>query len=81
MSWMRLLAAVFPYPRKAEMAGTSTVWVSALAQSNTISSTGTFEQRPGCYKAVLRHFGVSGAMVRQRVSRWSGDARSIPLIR
>jgi DNA repair exonuclease SbcCD nuclease subunit len=54
--------AVFPYPRKAEMAGNEhsldETFVQQLDEFNQ-----RFEQRPGCYKLFFGHFGVAGARV------------------
>ena len=54
--------AVFPYPRKAEMAGNEhslcETFTRQLDEFNR-----RFEQRPGCYKLFFGHFGVAGARV------------------
>jgi DNA repair exonuclease SbcCD nuclease subunit len=54
--------AVFPYPRKAEMAGNEhslgETFAGQLDEFNR-----RFEQRPGCYKLFFGHFGVAGARV------------------
>jgi DNA repair exonuclease SbcCD nuclease subunit len=54
--------AVFPYPRKAEMVGDEQNlredFARRLGEFNQ-----RFEQRPGCYKLFLGHFGVAGARV------------------
>jgi DNA repair exonuclease SbcCD nuclease subunit len=54
--------AVFPYPRKAEMAGNECslgeTFARQLGEFNQ-----WFEQRPGCYKLFFGHFGVAGARV------------------
>jgi DNA repair exonuclease SbcCD nuclease subunit len=54
--------AVFPYPRKAVMAGNEhslgETFVQQLDEFNQ-----RFEQRPGCYKLFFGHFGVAGARV------------------
>jgi DNA repair exonuclease SbcCD nuclease subunit len=54
--------AVFPYPRKAEMAGNEHSLGETFAQQlNEFNRR--FEQRPGCYKLFFGHFGVAGARV------------------
>ncbi len=54
--------AVFPYPRKSEMAGNEhslgETFAGQLDEFNRC-----FEQRPGCYKLFFGHFGVAGARV------------------
>jgi DNA repair exonuclease SbcCD nuclease subunit len=54
--------AVFPYPRKAALAGDDQnlreAFVRQLDEFNR-----RFEQRPGCYKLFFGHFGVAGARV------------------
>jgi DNA repair exonuclease SbcCD nuclease subunit len=54
--------AVFPYPRKGEMAGDEQNlhedFAKQLGEFNQC-----FEQRPGCYKLFFGHFGVAGARV------------------
>jgi DNA repair exonuclease SbcCD nuclease subunit len=54
--------AVFPYPRKAEMAGHERSlgdnFARQLGEFNQ-----RFEQRPGSYKLFFGHFGVAGAKV------------------
>jgi DNA repair exonuclease SbcCD nuclease subunit len=54
--------AVFPYPRKAEMAGNEhslgEYFVRQLEEF-----TQRFKQRPGCYKLFFGHFGLAGARV------------------
>jgi DNA repair exonuclease SbcCD nuclease subunit len=54
--------AVFPYPRKAEMAGNehslSENFARQLDEFNR-----RFEQRPGSYRMFFGHFGVAGARV------------------
>ncbi len=54
--------AVFPYPRKAVVAGNehslSETFARQLDEFNR-----RFEQRPGCYKLFFGHFGVGGARV------------------
>ena len=54
--------AVFPYPRKAEMAGNGHSLGDAFAQQLDEFNRG-FEQRPGCHKLFFGHFGVAGAKV------------------
>jgi DNA repair exonuclease SbcCD nuclease subunit len=54
--------AVFPYPRKAEMAGSGHSLGEAFAQQLD-GFNRRFEQRPGCYKLFFGHFGVAGARV------------------
>ena len=54
--------AVFPYPRKAEMAGNEhSLGESFARQLDEFSQR--FEQRPGCYKLFFGHVGVAGARV------------------
>jgi DNA repair exonuclease SbcCD nuclease subunit len=54
--------AVFPYPRKAEMAGNEHGLGETFAwQLDEFSRR--FEQRPGSYKLFFGHFGVAGAKV------------------
>jgi DNA repair exonuclease SbcCD nuclease subunit len=54
--------AVFPYPRKAEMAGNEHSLGEAFAQQLDEFNR-RFEQRPGCHKLFFGHFGVAGARV------------------
>jgi DNA repair exonuclease SbcCD nuclease subunit len=54
--------AVFPYPRKAEMAGNARSLGENFAQQLDEFNR-RFEQRPGCYKLFFGHFGVAGARV------------------
>jgi DNA repair exonuclease SbcCD nuclease subunit len=54
--------AVFPYPRKVEMAGNEHSLGEAFAQQLDEFNR-RFEQRPGCYKLFFGHFGVAGARV------------------
>ena len=54
--------AVFPYPRKAEMAGNEHSLGEAFARQLDEFNR-RFEQRPGCYKLFFGHFGVAGARV------------------
>ena len=54
--------AVFPYPRKAVMAGNEHSLGEAFAQQLDEFNR-RFEQRPGCYKLFFGHFGVAGARV------------------
>jgi DNA repair exonuclease SbcCD nuclease subunit len=54
--------AVFPYPRKAVMAGNEHSLGEAFAQQLDEFNQ-RFEQRPGCYKLFFGHFGVAGARV------------------
>jgi DNA repair exonuclease SbcCD nuclease subunit len=54
--------AVFPYPRKAVMAGNEDSLGEAFAQQLDEFNR-RFEQRPGCYKLFFGHFGVAGARV------------------
>jgi DNA repair exonuclease SbcCD nuclease subunit len=54
--------AVFPYPRKAEMAGDEHSLGEAFARQLDEFNR-RFEQRPGCYKLFFGHFGVAGARV------------------
>ena len=56
------VVAVFPYPRKAEMAGNEHSLGETFAQQLDDSNR-RFEQRPGCYKLFFGHFGVAGASV------------------
>jgi DNA repair exonuclease SbcCD nuclease subunit len=54
--------AVFPYPRKAAMAGIEHGLGETFAwQLDEFNRR--FEQRPGCYKLFFGHFGVTGARV------------------
>jgi DNA repair exonuclease SbcCD nuclease subunit len=54
--------AVFPYPRKAALAGDDRNLREAFAlQLDEFNRN--FEQRPGCYKLFFGHFGVAGAKV------------------
>jgi DNA repair exonuclease SbcCD nuclease subunit len=54
--------AVFPYPRKAEMAGNEHSLGEAFARQLDEFNR-RFEQRPGSYKLFFGHFGVAGARV------------------
>ena len=54
--------AVFPYPRKAEMAGNEHSLGEAFAEQ-LYEFNRRFEERPGCYKLFFGHFGVAGARV------------------
>jgi exonuclease SbcD len=54
--------AVFPYPRKAQMAGHQQNLREAFARQLDEFNE-RFEQRPGCYKLLFGHFGVTGARV------------------
>jgi exonuclease SbcD len=54
--------AVFPYPRKAAMAGDDQNLHEAFARQ-VDEFNQRFEQRPGCYKLFFGHFGVAGARV------------------
>ena len=54
--------AVFPYPRKAEMAGNEHSLGETFARQLDEFNQ-RFEQRPGCYKLFFGHFGVAGASV------------------
>ncbi len=54
--------AVFPYPRKAEMAGNEHSLGETFAQQLDEFNR-RFEQRPGSYKLFFGHFGVAGARV------------------
>ena len=54
--------AVFPYPRKAEMAGNEHTFGETFARQLDEFNR-RFEQRPGCYKLFFGHFGVAGARV------------------
>ena len=54
--------AVFPYPRKAEMAGKEQSLGEAFARQFDEFNQ-RFEQRPGSYKLFFGHFGVAGAKV------------------
>jgi predicted MPP superfamily phosphohydrolase len=54
--------AVFPYPRKAEMADNEHSLVETFAQQLDEFNR-RFEQRPGRYKLFFGHFGVAGARV------------------
>jgi DNA repair exonuclease SbcCD nuclease subunit len=54
--------AVFPYPRKAAMAGGDQNLREAFARQLSEFNQ-RFEQRPGCYKLFFGHFGVAGARV------------------
>ena len=54
--------AVFPYPRKAVMAGTEHSLGETFARQLDEFNR-RFEQRPGCYKLFFGHFGVAGARV------------------
>ena len=54
--------AVFPYPRKAEMAGNEhSLGENFARQLDEFNRR--FEQRPGSYKLFFGHFGVAGARV------------------
>jgi DNA repair exonuclease SbcCD nuclease subunit len=54
--------AVFPYPRKAEMAGNEHKLGETFARQLDEFNR-RFEQRPGSYKLFFGHFGVAGARV------------------
>jgi DNA repair exonuclease SbcCD nuclease subunit len=54
--------AVFPYPRKAEMASNEHSLGEAFARQLDEFNQ-RFEQRPGCYRLFFGHFGVAGARV------------------
>ena len=54
--------AVFPYPRKAAMAGDRQNLAEAFARQLDEFNQ-RFEQRPGSYKLFFGHFGVVGARV------------------
>jgi DNA repair exonuclease SbcCD nuclease subunit len=54
--------AVFPYPRKALMAGNEDSLGETFARQLDEFNR-RFEQRPGCYKLFFGHFGVAGAKV------------------
>jgi DNA repair exonuclease SbcCD nuclease subunit len=54
--------AVFPYPRKAVMAGNEHSLGETFARQ-LLEFNRCFEQRPGCYKLFFGHFGVAGARV------------------
>jgi exonuclease SbcD len=54
--------AVFPYPRKAVMAGNEHSLGETFARQLDEFNQ-RFEQRPGCYKLFFGHFGVAGARV------------------
>ena len=54
--------AVFPYPRKAVMAGNEDSLGETFARQLE-EYIRRFEQRPGCYKLFFGHFGVAGARV------------------
>jgi len=54
--------AVFPYPRKAAIAGNEHSLGEAFARQLDEFNR-RFEQRSGCYKLFLGHFGVAGARV------------------
>lgn len=54
--------AVFPYPRKAEIAGNEHSLGETFARQLDEFNR-RFEQRPGCYKLFFGHFGVAGARV------------------
>ena len=54
--------AVFPYPRKAEMAGNEHSLGETFARQLDEFNR-RFEQRHGCYKLFFGHFGVAGARV------------------
>ena len=53
---------VFPYPRKAEMAGTEHSLGEAFAHQLDEFNR-RVEQRAGCYRLFVGHFGVAGARV------------------
>jgi DNA repair exonuclease SbcCD nuclease subunit len=53
---------VFPYPRKAAMAGDDQNLREAFAR-RLDEFNQRYEQRPGCYKLFFGHFGVAGARV------------------
>jgi DNA repair exonuclease SbcCD nuclease subunit len=54
--------AVFPYPRKAEMAGNEHSLCEAFTRQLDEFNQ-RFEQRAGCYRLFFGHFGVAGAKV------------------
>jgi len=54
--------AVFPYPRKAEMAGNEDSLGEAFTRQLDEFNR-RFEQRSGCYKLFFGHIGVAGARV------------------
>src|ERR1039458_8897468 len=54
--------AVFPYPRKAEMAGNEGSLGETFARQLDEFNR-RFQQRHGCYKLFFGHFGVAGAKV------------------
>jgi DNA repair exonuclease SbcCD nuclease subunit len=54
--------AVFPYPRKADMAGIEHSLGETFAQQLDEFNR-RIEQRPGCYKLFFGHFGAAGARV------------------
>ena len=54
--------AVFPYPRKAVVAGNEHSLGETFARQLDEFNR-RFEQRPGCYKLFFGHFGVAGARV------------------
>src|SRR5271157_1381547 len=54
--------AVFPYPRKAEMAGDEQNLRDDFARQLEEFNR-RFAQQPGCYKLFFGHFGVVGARV------------------
>src|SRR5206468_1221277 len=54
--------AVFPYPRKAEMAGDKQALQDAFARQLDEFNE-RFQRRPGLYKLFFGHFGVAGARV------------------
>jgi DNA repair exonuclease SbcCD nuclease subunit len=54
--------AIFPYPRKAEMAVSEQNLGEAFARQ-VDEFNQRFEQQPGCYKLFFGHFGVAGARV------------------
>jgi len=56
------VVAVFPYPRKAEMAGNEQNLGDAFARQLG-EFNHRFEQRAGCHKLFFGHFGVAGARV------------------
>jgi DNA repair exonuclease SbcCD nuclease subunit len=56
------VVAVFPYPRKAEMAGNEHSLGETFARQLDEFNQ-RFEERLGCYKLFFGHFGVAGARV------------------
>ena len=60
----RAAIAVFPYPRKAEFAGTAEEGGLAQAFAEQLQEFNErFEQRPDSYRLCFGHFGVTGAKV------------------